>query len=616
MPLLRRASLAQKISAANLIGLALLAAALLFLYQTAMSDYADGQAQRRLDSAERVAWDILKRGGDQFRVADGKLLVGQTVLNDRNEIVDRVKDLVGGVATVFMGDMRVATNVKKADGSRAVGTKLAAGPVYDAVFKRGESYRGTADILGQGYFTAYDPIKDASGATVGVLFVGLLEAETHAAIAETHRWAMALAVVIALAIGVAMLLLSSRMFSPLVRLRAAMAKISGGHLDEPTPCADRGDDIGEMARAVEVFRRTALDKLSLDAQSGKQRAEAETERRRNEVARAAASEEQSRTLAQLANALKKVADGDLAMRIREGFPKAYQQICDDFNSTVTSLREALSVVARGADAVSHAAKEIASASDALSQRTEGQAANLEETAASLDRVTETVGKTAELASRAREAVSAAGQEADKGGTIVHVAIEAMRRIENSSQQINDILGVIHEIAFQTNLLALNAGVEAARAGDAGRGFAVVAAEVRALAQRSGEAAKQIAALVSSSAGEVADGVAKVDETGEALSRITVEVAKINSMIAEIAAGAAEQSSGLREVNAAVAQIGRAVQENASMAQHTNAAGASLFDEAENLSNSISHFRLADGAERAETVGSVRASPQEGLRLAS
>ena len=231
MFLFRRASLAQKVSAANFIGLALLAAALLFLYQTTMFNYAEGQAQRRLDSAENVAWDVLKRVGDQFRIVDGKLFAGQTELNGRYELVDHIKDLVGGVATIFMGDVRVSTNVKKPDGSRAVGTKLAAGPVYDAVFKRGEPYRGKADILGQSYFTAYDPIKDANGATIGVLFVGVLEAETHAAIAEINRWALAAALLIALAICAATLFLSRRMFSPLVKLRATMAKISSGDLE-------------------------------------------------------------------------------------------------------------------------------------------------------------------------------------------------------------------------------------------------------------------------------------------------------------------------------------------------------------------------------------------------
>ena len=212
-------------------------------------------------------------------------------------------------------------------------------------------------------------------------------------------------------------------------------------------------------------------------------------------------------------------------------------------------------------------------------------------------------------------MSAAGEEAGKSGEIVHVAIEAMRRIENSSKQINDILGLIHEIAFQTNLLALNAGVEAARAGEAGKGFAVVASEVRSLAQRSAEAAKQIATLVSSSASEVASGVSKVNETQEALSRIIVKVADIDAMIAEIAAGAGEQASGLKEVNSAVARIGQAVQQNASIAQQTNAAGRSLAQEAQSLWNLIRHFHLVDDAAHAETGGPVRRSPQKALRVA-
>ena len=248
-------------------------------------------------------------------------------------------------------------------------------------------------------------------------------------------------------------------------------------------------------------------------------------------------------------------------------------------------------IAGSADLVAAGGREVTSASEDLSRRTEQQAASLEETSAALTAVTETVRKTADGAGRARQAVGETRSDAERSGEIVRHAVEAMGRIEKSSQQIGQIIGVIDEIAFQTNLLALNAGVEAARAGEAGRGFAVVASEVRALAQRSAEAAKEIKGLISASTGEVGEGVKFVGETGEALARIIGKVGDINTLIAEIATGAEEQSTSLHEVNAAVNQMDEAVQQNAAMAEQSTAASRSLMSEAAKLAALVVQFRL-------------------------
>jgi methyl-accepting chemotaxis protein len=251
--------------------------------------------------------------------------------------------------------------------------------------------------------------------------------------------------------------------------------------------------------------------------------------------------------------------------------------------------------------------EISQASDDLSKRTEQQAASLEETAAALDQITATVKKTADGTIEARKVVASAKADAETSAEIVREAVSAMSQIEESSRQIGQIIGVIDEIAFQTNLLALNAGVEAARAGDAGRGFAVVASEVRALAQRSAEAAKEIKALISASSNQVAQGVDRVGETGKALDRIAGQVAQINHVVAEIAASAQEQATGLHEVNSAMNQMDQVTQQNAAMVEQATAAAHSLLDETDALSDLISQFRVGDTAPVA-SAASRRTNP--------
>jgi methyl-accepting chemotaxis protein len=248
-------------------------------------------------------------------------------------------------------------------------------------------------------------------------------------------------------------------------------------------------------------------------------------------------------------------------------------------------------IAGNTQGVRAGASEITQASDDLSRRTEQQAASLEQTAAALDEITATVRKSAESAREARSLVANTKVDAEKSSAVVGETVEAMRAIEGSSKQIGNIIGVIDEIAFQTNLLALNAGVEAARAGDAGRGFAVVATEVRALAQRSADAAKEIKALISASGGQVNNGVRLVGETGRALTRILEQVTQVNQVITEIAASAQEQSLGLSEVNTAVNQMDQVTQQNAAMVEQATAASHSLANEAEELAGLIGQFQI-------------------------
>ncbi len=293
--------------------------------------------------------------------------------------------------------------------------------------------------------------------------------------------------------------------------------------------------------------------------------------------------------------MSRLAAGDLEARITETLMPSLDQLRVDFNEAATALQSALQKVSGAAFTIQSATGEITTAARDLSRRTEQQAASLEETAAALDQITATVQKTAGGAQNARKIVATATSDAEKSGDIVRHAVAAMDGIETSSREIGQIIGVIDEIAFQTNLLALNAGVEAARAGDAGRGFAVVASEVRALAQRSAEAAKEIKRLITTSGRQVADGVSLVGDAGGALERIARQVGEINIVVAEIAASAQEQAAGLSQVNTAVNQMDQMTQQNAAMVEQTTAVSEQLAHEGDDLGRLISRFKLGRAA---------------------
>lgn len=297
------------------------------------------------------------------------------------------------------------------------------------------------------------------------------------------------------------------------------------------------------------------------------------------------------TIKSIGDGLSQLADGDLTHRISANLTGSFAKLKEDFNAALDRLQDTMRNVMETTDQITTGSTEISKAANELSQRTEQQAASLEETAAALEEITATVKKTATNAREASKSVSTAKQTAETGEQVVQTAIQAMDAISGSSRQITDIIGVIDEIAFQTNLLALNAGVEAARAGDAGRGFAVVAQEVRALAQRSSQAAKEIKTLIKASSEQVTQGVRYVDETGQALKRIVEQVVNINALVGEMAQAAGQQATGIEEVNQAVTQMDQSTQKNAAMVQESTSASRELAKESNALDKLMSFFKV-------------------------
>ncbi|MCJ8519710.1 methyl-accepting chemotaxis protein [Pseudorhizobium tarimense] len=406
---------------------------------------------------------------------------------------------------------------------------------------------------------------------------------------------------------------------PIRSLTQAMSRLAQGDLQDTSVDAGRKDEIGEMGRAVDVFRKNALAVQELKSQ------EAALHERSSDlqssiatvVAAAVAGDFSGRiskdyqnedlnrfaksvnelvgsvdtAVAETRRVIAALADADLTQTMNGQFQGAFAELQANVNATMVTLRATMNDVRGAASTINDKSAELSSAANDLSKRTEQQAAALEETAAALDEITATVRASSSRANEARDMVHETRQSAAKSGEIVRSAVDAMGRIEDSSNKISQIITVIDEIAFQTNLLALNAGVEAARAGEAGRGFAVVAQEVRELAQRSANAAKEIKTLITASASEVEGGVALVRSTGDALLEIENLVNRVNGHVESIATAAREQSTALGEINSSVNQMDQMTQKNAAMVEETTAASTTLAQESFQLQTMLQNFKL-------------------------
>jgi methyl-accepting chemotaxis protein len=433
-------------------------------------------------------------------------------------------------------------------------------------------------------------------------------AQTRSEIRDHVAWTEGMLVVMAIlgalvGMGVAVIA-AVQLTRPLVRVQSRMQGLMDGDIDSPVADLGRRDEIGGIAQTVEFMKAQLAERKRMEERAA-------SDARAAEVARRQAEEEaieRERTLVSqsIGQGLARLAAKDLGYRMAGDIPEAYRKLQADFNAALEEIERALGGVMASTSTMHASTEEISKASSDLSRRTEQQAARLEETAAAIDKITATVRNAAQGAAHARDVVTEANTDAEQGGQVVRKAVDAMGDIEKSSRQIGQIIGVIDEIAFQTNLLALNAGVEAARAGEAGRGFAVVASEVRALAQRSAEAAKEIKGLIQTSTAQVGQGVGLVAETGKALERLMAKVAQINTITLEIAAGAEQQASDLKEINQAVGELEKGTQQNAAMAEQATAVSHSLAEESDQLNSLVAQFQVSNVVplERPRSAGSA------------
>ncbi|MGV8939004.1 MAG: methyl-accepting chemotaxis protein [Allorhizobium sp.] len=512
-------------------------------------------------------------------------------------MIDSIGRMTGQTATIFAWDpttkdfWRKTTNIIKPDGKRAVGTALGqTGAVYPVVTK-GVTYRGEAVILGVPYYTAYQPIFSAAGEVIGILYAGVRSAEINAAANQT-AWTIGLsAIVVLLFATVIMALVARKILGPIPQLTAVASTLASGKLDIAVPHSDLRNEIGALAGALDIFRESAIAKNDMEHAAADTRLLSERERQAREAAKTRETDETQAAVAALADGLHRLSQGDLTVSIERPFTESLDRLRVDFNNSVETLNTTLSQLREETMAIENGSTEMRAATDDLSKRTEQQAAALEETAAALDEITATVRSSSARADEASQMAGEARTSTEGSSRVVSDAVEAMGRIENASSEISKIINVIDEIAFQTNLLALNAGVEAARAGEAGKGFAVVAQEVRELAQRSASAAKDIKALITKSGTEVAGGVKLVRETGQALTTISDQVARINDHIGSIATSAREQATGLHEINSSVNQMDQFTQRNAAMVEETTAVTHRLADSATALSDLVGQFRM-------------------------
>jgi methyl-accepting chemotaxis protein len=368
-----------------------------------------------------------------------------------------------------------------------------------------------------------------------------------------------------------------------------MDRLAANDLKIHIPFGADSNETGQISKSLEVFRRNAVEKAVLEATARDEKGRSEATRQN--VAEEAIRAERNRVTASFGGALAKLAAKDLSGRLTDEVPEAYRKLRDDFNHALGEIESALRRVRSSAEAIANGSRELAAASDDLARRTEHQAATLDNSIAAMRDLASAVNSTADSSTKTKDIISAANLDAIKSKEVVERTITAVSSIMGSSQQIGAIIGVIDEIAFQTNLLALNAGVEAARAGDAGRGFAVVASEVRALAQRSAAAAKEIKDLISRSSSDVANGVELVGATGQAFDRIKDQIAIIDGGIVDIAGRAIDQSATLKQVNTSIGEIDQATQQNAAMAEQATAACRSLAQESGRLAGMVNEFQV-------------------------
>jgi methyl-accepting chemotaxis protein len=598
-------------------------------------------ADQRLGADLRVMAAILEvnlPNSDVFWNEDGSLgkIEAKAMPKFRtHDLIDTIGRVTGDTATLFVWDagtedfVRKTTNIMNDKGERILDTVLAKdGPAYPVVIE-GNTYQGQATILGVPYYTIYKPIQNLNNEVIGIAYVGIPKAEIDALADATLNTLILVGVGAMVAVGLVTLFVSSRITRPIPRLSQSMQAIAEGKLDTEVPYTHLKNELGGMARNVEVFRA--------NAQQVEQMTEAEAARIiRDQQARAEMMAELQRAFGDVVDAaiagdfkrrvdaefpdaelnaiassinnlvatvdrgvtetgqvLSALADADLTKRMQGDYEGAFAQLKSDTNSVAEKLADIVGQLRETSRALKTATGEILSGANDLSERTTKQAATIEETSAAIETLASAVLHNAEKAQEASVVAASVTQTAEEGGKVMTQANEAMERITASSGKISNIIGLIDDIAFQTNLLALNASVEAARAGEAGKGFAVVAVEVRRLAQSAAEASSEVKALIQQSASEVQGGSKLVADAARKLESMVTAARSSNQLMDGIARENREQATSIEEVNTAVRQLDEMTQHNAALVEETNAAIEQTEAQASELDRVVDIFTLSE-----------------------
>ena len=551
--------------------------------------------------------------------ATGDLSNAGTVLNNDFTLVDQFTKDSGGVATVFAkkGEdfMRVTTSLKKQDGTRAMGTLLDRNhPAYKLV-TAGQGYTGPAVLFGKPYMTHYEPVKNAAGTIVGILFVGsdisLQQTALEKQVAASHFFATggiyyvdaknALADAVFVAHPTAKGKKVLEAYPQAEKFLQELSTAPDGYVRNAFPLLGEQKD-----NRWALMRKTQSGKGWLVAEVSESESMAEYWRNMGVIWGLLAAttlllgvglyllvrRNVSQPLEELTRAVTTVAHGDLTQTFVTQRKDEIGALVNEVEGMRQRYLQALSQVRSSVDSINNASSEIATGNQDLSSRTEQAASSLQNTASSMEELTSTVRQSADAAQQANQLAASAAAVAARGGSVVGEVVATMQDINQGSKKIADIIGVIDGIAFQTNILALNAAVEAARAGEQGRGFAVVASEVRSLAGRSADAAKEIKQLIGASVTKIESGAQLVQNAGSTMDEIVRSVQRVSDIIGEITSASTEQSGGIAEVNTAVSQLDQMTQQNAALVEQSAAAAESLRDQAERLAQAVSVFKLS------------------------